>query len=648
MLLLIVAPAFGAGGRLVDLQGGQDRLHLDARMAFVPDRGQTLAELAKAYRSGRLTDAYVAAERQAAPYHPIWGVVELKDGSFADGRTADSWIGLFGTYGVLKADAYLLRSNGLTDFLLSYDYERSFDASQFAITQVKTRAITLAPGEQATLLIKVTHGPVRQAAFDLLTEDSLAQYNFTKGLGLSAYYAFGASALFFFMLFQLSLKNWTGALYGLLFIFALAFLAYMDLLFFRFLYPQRPAWHIPSGIALINLMNLTGLYIVRKEIAAAGWSGWLSWLGRTVWLLPIAALLTTPIVPTEATVNFSYFLFLLMLGLQIAVSHAWARAVRHIFLARLIFGFVFISLALLLLYQLFGPHDLGFPVSMLIKIVYVLTALLTLGTITLELVIFRREHEAALQDRVVSLEREKQQNEKLLEAERAYSRARDQAVLRQRQLAVASHDIRQPLTSLRLTFDSMAAGLNMEVSRNLREALNYLESLSTDYLRQSRPGEETVDEKVAEPQPETSEPYSLSVVLGAVRQMFNEEATSKQIRLKVVSSELMTTVPPLAIMRIVSNLTSNAVKYTDRGKVVVGVRRAGGRCQIMVLDTGRGMTKEERTQFRAHWQKGAQSDGEGLGLAICHQLAEANGLKLAVHSTPGRGTVFSLEIPVLS
>ena len=67
----------------------------------------------------------------------------------------------------------------------------------------------------------------------------------------------------------------------------------------------------------------------------------------------------------------------------------------------------------------------------------------------------------------------------------------------------------------------------------------------------------------------------------------------------------MTTVPPLAMMRIVSNLTSNAVKYTDRGKVLVGVRRAGERCHLMVMDTGRGMTEEECAQFRAHWQKGA-------------------------------------------
>ena len=241
---------------------------------------------------------------------------------------------------------------------------------------------------------------MRQATLDLLTEDSLTQHNFAKGLGLSAYYAFGASALFFFMLFQLSLKNWSGALYGLLFIFGLAFLAYMDLLLFRFLYPQEPAWHIPVGLMLINVMSLTGLYIARREIAAADWTGWLSWLGRTVWLLPIAAMLAVPILSADTTVNISYFLFLLMLGLQLVVSHAWARAVRHIFLARLIFGFVSISLALLLLYQLFGPHDHGFPVSVLVKIVYVLTALLTLGSITLELVIFRREHDAALQDRV--------------------------------------------------------------------------------------------------------------------------------------------------------------------------------------------------------------------------------------------------------
>ena len=101
----------------------------------------------------------------------------------------------------------------------------------------------------------------------------------------------------------------------------------------------------------------------------------------------------------------------------------------------------------------------------------------------------------------------------------------------------------------------------------------------------------------------------------------------------------------LAAMRIVSNLVSNGVKYTDRGRVLLGARRRPDALDIMVCDTGRGMTAAEIEDFRAEWRKGAASGGSGLGLAICHDLAARHGLGLTVRSDPGRGTVFTLSVP---
>lgn len=102
----------------------------------------------------------------------------------------------------------------------------------------------------------------------------------------------------------------------------------------------------------------------------------------------------------------------------------------------------------------------------------------------------------------------------------------------------------------------------------------------------------------------------------------------------------------MVLMRIVSNLVSNAVKYTDRGRVLLGARRHRGAVTIQVADTGKGMTGEEQAGFFAAYRSGPTSTGTGLGLAICAELAGANGLDLAVASDPGRGTVFSLRVPV--
>jgi signal transduction histidine kinase len=101
----------------------------------------------------------------------------------------------------------------------------------------------------------------------------------------------------------------------------------------------------------------------------------------------------------------------------------------------------------------------------------------------------------------------------------------------------------------------------------------------------------------------------------------------------------------LAAMRIVSNLVSNAVKHTERGRVLIGVRRSTENAWLHVIDTGKGMTAEQLAMFRTAYAKGEQSKGEGLGLAICFDLARDHGLKLDVVSYPGKGTRFTLQLP---
>ena len=119
------------------------------------------------------------------------------------------------------------------------------------------------------------------------------------------------------------------------------------------------------------------------------------------------------------------------------------------------------------------------------------------------------------------------------------------------------------------------------------------------------------------------------------------------LRLRRVSSTLQTGIAPMVLMRIVSNLVSNAVKYTETGAILVGVRRRCTGPEVWVCDTGPGMSSAELETFRKEGEKGARSRGHGLGLAVCFGLAEAHGLGLEVESVPGRGTVFRLRLPDL-
>ena len=100
---------------------------------------------------------------------------------------------------------------------------------------------------------------------------------------------------------------------------------------------------------------------------------------------------------------------------------------------------------------------------------------------------------------------------------------------------------------------------------------------------------------------------------------------------------------------MIRNLLSNAVRYTDRGSILVGCRRAGDKVRIEVWDSGVGIMGEQMPRiFEEHYQgsQSAQSEGFGLGLAIVQRLGNILGHQIAARSTPGKGSVFSIEVPL--
>jgi CheY-like chemotaxis protein len=99
---------------------------------------------------------------------------------------------------------------------------------------------------------------------------------------------------------------------------------------------------------------------------------------------------------------------------------------------------------------------------------------------------------------------------------------------------------------------------------------------------------------------------------------------------------------------MIRNLLSNAVRYTDRGKILLGCRRDGEKVRIEVWDSGVGITEEQLPHiFEEYYQGavGAERGGFGLGLAIVKRMGEILGHRIDVRSTPRKGTGFSIEVP---
>jgi two-component system, sensor histidine kinase len=237
-----------------------------------------------------------------------------------------------------------------------------------------------------------------------------------------------------------------------------------------------------------------------------------------------------------------------------------------------------------------------------------------------------------------------QQNEL---AEQARARAEEASRSKSLFFAAANHDLRQPLHSLGLFATALRAGSDGRASRKLVDQIlqctESLEQLFDNLLDISRLDAGQVEVK--------REVVDVNAVLDRLRHTFSEQAQEKGLRLSVHGSKAMLTTDPTLLFRVLSNLVSNAIRYTDRGGVVVGCRRRGGVASVEVWDSGIGIPEEQHERiFEEFYQLNNPSRdrtrGLGLGLATVRRIVQLLDHPLRLRSTAGRGSRFAIEVPI--
>ena len=144
-------------------------------------------------------------------------------------------------------------------------------------------------------------------------------------------------------------------------------------------------------------------------------------------------------------------------------------------------------------------------------------------------------------------------------------------------------------------------------------------------------------------------PLSLGGLFDELAREFAPVARAKGLTLKVAPSALWIASDRDLLRSMLQNLVANAIRYTDRGRVLIGARRDGERVQILVSDTGRGIAEADRQAVFGEFVRlpGAPVDepGAGLGLAIVQKLSDLLGHPLSLASRVGRGTTFRVAVP---
>lgn len=315
------------------------------------------------------------------------------------------------------------------------------------------------------------------------------------------------------------------------------------------------------------------------------------------------AITTNPVFPP------ALYIFVSLLIVPIMFANVWVGDYQHLILAGLLMAYL----------------------------LYVLNAGRALAE-TFELSLSRAlENEQLVQQLIAEKQR----------AEGALLQAEQANISKSKFLAAASHDLRQPMHALTLFVEALKTHVQGaqggELMRQVETSVDVLGEMFDALLDISR-----LDAGVVAPR---NQPVHLQQVLDHMAAEFTWTAQAKNLKLHIASFDGQVVTDPMLLERILRNLISNAIRYTERGEIAIVSTALEGAVNIDICDTGIGIAEQHLSRiFEEYYQIGnAQRDrnnGLGLGLAIVMRLSNLLGCKITVRSNEGVGSCFSLLVPL--
>jgi PAS domain S-box-containing protein len=212
--------------------------------------------------------------------------------------------------------------------------------------------------------------------------------------------------------------------------------------------------------------------------------------------------------------------------------------------------------------------------------------------------------------------------------------------------AAASHDLLQPLNAARLFVSALELQAHsqpefQELAHRIDDAMRAAEELLNDLLDSAR-----LDSGVLKPDISS---FPITDLLEELHRQYAPLAQARNLRLRVVGCREVVRSDRSLLRRIVQNYISNALRYTQRGGVLVGCRRRGRELEIAVYDTGPGIALHQRHAMYAEFSRLEHASpwgekGVGLGLSICDRLATLMQHTLSFASSPARGSMFGVRV----
>ena len=215
-------------------------------------------------------------------------------------------------------------------------------------------------------------------------------------------------------------------------------------------------------------------------------------------------------------------------------------------------------------------------------------------------------------------------------------------------LAAASHDLRQPVQALNLLNGALRRTVKDERALRMIDSqeasLTAMTNLLNSLLDISR-----LDAGGVNPD---FEEFPIQRLVDRLSAEFKRQARSKGLKFSAQSCDTVVRSDPNLLAEVITNLVSNAIRYTQSGEVQVNCTALDGECRLDVVDTGIGIEQDQLeaifTEFHQCKAPGRSNEGFGLGLAIVRRLAKLLDHRIEVESEPGKGSRFSVTVPIVS
>ena len=542
---------------------------------------------------------------------------------------------------------HVLRDDGTVEVVTDMDPSAAF-ADRPLETPTLAAAFDLAPGATAVIFVRYVSGGSSSLSWSIETPTSLNELEARATAKNFIYYGMMiiliVIAAFAFLMSRrpvfIAYAGYAGC--------ALLYIMHSDGNGFKFLWPEAAAFNAYASVTFGAGIIISGSLFSKLFLRTRRFHPVIDKVLGAIILLTLGMLAASafldhqPIKKMLVLLAFAAIATFVLAGL--VAARARFKQVRFYVLA---WTGAVASSALMV-----GRHWLGIDIPASVqfdsmRIVMVTDAALMGLAIWDNFNQLRQARQSALQANLVQTAHNLELTRRLEDLEEQYDAAREIAEQKGRIYADTIHDLNQPLHALRLDLRRLAHGTGKGAQSRARieETLAYLERLVARQLHHA-----------IEHEPESQTPVDgelpaigIGDTLRAIRDMFAADAAAKGIELRLVPCTRSMTIEPLVVMRIVTNLVSNAIKYTEDGRILIGCRRQGAALRVEVHDTGSGMTAEE---FAAATARGvrldktaAQAAGHGLGLAIASSLARDHGYALAMLPRRSRGTGVALTLP---